>query len=285
MATLANAVLPSESEAEDGDYEDPTSSGEEAEGGGGRSNVSSRPEDVAQREASAQCAWDELQAEEAAAAAAALQRRPPAVIADTALARSLHQRHPRRPAERSRRAVLAELEKYTFAGQASSAREAPLSSIREMKQRVREAVGAASSSATTAVAPRAAAAAAVAARGAAETCVVEVVRFAGEEVPVQRVAKQGGAGKGMAPKRRRLELDGELEAMGVKPRLRAVSVVEKSDLDWQSHRRSAGLDDLKHDKHAGALDRKAFLARATARGHAAERAAVRAAARAAARPT
>eukprot|EP00928_Gymnodinium_smaydae_P067806 TRINITY_DN5079_c0_g4_i1.p1 TRINITY_DN5079_c0_g4~~TRINITY_DN5079_c0_g4_i1.p1 ORF type:complete len:326 (-),score=70.68 TRINITY_DN5079_c0_g4_i1:70-1047(-) len=312
MVTLATAVLPSDSEPDDEDYADSGSEGppQKRRRKKGRrlgpddddaSELESDAADAPLREARARKLFEELQAEETAASAAALRRRPPQRASEK-LFRDLHRRHERPPKDRSRKTVFAELAKYSqvrdsvavdATATAGREKDSVGRATAELKKRVRRSAAlvrgpassdVASSGATSSVTPSVVPVS-------DEVVVEDVVRFAGETVTVRRVLRRGSAEAlrfQRASERRRQEgLGGSLQALDAflqsckQPR--AIGVLDKSDLDWQNHRRDAGLEDLKRDQNAGALERHEFLERATARSEAAMRASQRAAERAAAR--
>ncbi|CAE8738175.1 unnamed protein product [Polarella glacialis] len=123
----------------------------------------------------------------------------------------------------------------------------------------------------------------------------DTVRFAGEAVAVRRRLTPGSAEElrwQQAQKRRKTATLGGTIGSALDAFLlgsaagsgggREVSSVEKSGIDWKRHKEESGLENLSSDPHAGALDRRDFLARAAFRSEAAARAAQRAAQRAAA---
>ncbi|CAK0861592.1 unnamed protein product [Prorocentrum cordatum] len=278
MVTIGNAILPSDSDPEDEDYEGSEDEAAATTTAAGADDAAAgRSARKAARRA-AEEAWADMQAEEARAAAA--RRRPPLAAADP-LARELQRRHPRRPKDCSKQGVLAMLSKYGGAAPEDGRAAVPAA---EWKRRVRAAAPAAEPAGPGAAAEAPSPAPSARAPGAASGR-QELVRFAGQLLTVRR--------PGPAPTKRRRgnELGGQLagldKLLGSLGSTRDISVIEKSGLDWSDHREQAGLADLHRDARAGALDRRAFLeraaARSAARGEAATRAAARAKARAAAR--
>jgi len=267
MATLGTAVLPSDSDPDDEDYED---AGAENDGPAPRrrrrhgcqgAGDESMDDDDDARAQKKQRAAEKIWAEMAAEARAVAARRPPCAPLD-ALSRQFQRRHPRPPKQRSRRAVFAELTKYSNAVAADAP---PQPSAAELKRQVRSAAVAARATSAMTPAP---------ARPRPAVAVVEdTVCFAGERVTVRRNVPVGSREEQQylqAEKRRKkVQLGGQLASLdaflGSAKGERGVSVIKKSNLDWQAHKDKAGLDNLRRDPHAGALERKAFLARAKAR--------------------
>jgi len=260
MVTLASANLPEESDPEDEDYEG-VDSEKEGNPQSPRKEASDRAAEK-EREQAASQAWTEMHKE----AMSAARHRPPCAQLDPLL-RQLQRRHPRPPKQCSRKVVLAEVAKYC-----SSTAASPAPSAAEIKKQVRSAAAAAAAivgdetneASKVAVRPR-------------SVVVEDLVRFAGECIKVRRSVPVGSAEeqrRALAQKRRRhSELGGQLAGLdallGNSGATRAVSVVEKSDIDWQKHKEEAGIRDLERDPHSGALDRRAFLARASERSAAA----------------
>jgi len=263
-ATIASAQLPSDSDPEDEDYEDTGANDVPAHRSNPRDSArasidsSGDDEQTQERRCRAAKIWAEMCAEEQASTA----RRPPCVPLD-ALSRQFQCRHPRPPKQRSRRAIFAELAKYSNAVGV----DAVGPSTADVKREVRSAAAAARA-ACGKVTPSLA-------RPRRLPLVIEdTVRFAGASVTVRRRALPGSLQEKQhlqAQKRlKRVELGGQLASLdaflcAATSSERGVSVIEKSDLDWQAHKDRAGLDDLARDPHAGALERKAFLARTKAR--------------------
>mmetsp|Transcript_58601 Transcript_58601/g.181564 ORF Transcript_58601/g.181564 Transcript_58601/m.181564 type:complete len:298 (+) Transcript_58601:92-985(+) len=261
--TLASADLGSESDPEDADYEEDASSAEEA---GGAKGEDQQLEAEAPGAEGRRCAIDALWAEMHAEAMAAAAKRPPCAPQD-ALARQFQRRHPRPPKDCSRRGVLAQLARYSCAVPADAPPPKP---IAELKKQVRGA----------ATVARATAAAAPVRPQPAARVVETTVRFAGENVTVRRKVPGSGAGAAPTRKRRKTEdLGGQLAAVDALlsslQAPREVSALEKSNMDWNVHKDEAGLDDLQRDPHAGALERRDFLARASERSEAVARAAMK----------
>jgi len=253
MPTLADADLPSDSDPEDGDFKDADVDAEEDV------KTNSREEELPssrQNDAVTNQVWADMVKDDVAATA----RRPPSIQLD-GLMRQLQQRHLRPPKDRSRRAVFAQLAKYT---PTSVAGAEPLPVVAEIKKRVRAEAVLARSAATEA--PRVP-------RLKPDTQVLrEKVRFAGELVSVSKckaLASKTEQNQTMATKRRASrKLGGKLagldEFLESQRPMKDITTVEKSGMDWHAHKESAGLNDLDRDKHAGALDRKNFLAKAEA---------------------
>lgn len=273
MVTLAAAQLPSDSDPEDEDYED---AGGDSDGGAkqkrgkkAKGEASGDEPENAEKRRAAEKIWAEMHAEALADAA----RRPPCTPLD-ALGRQFQRRHPRPPKQRSRRAIVAELAKYSN----TVVVDAPaVPSAADLKRQVRSAaVAARATGAATPVRPKP-----------VSVVVEDTVRFAGENVTVRRHVAMGSREEQQrlqAQKRRRkVELGGQLAALdaflSAGSGEQGVSVIEKSDLDWKAHKDKAGLDDLRRDPHAGAIERRAFLARATARSEEVAKAEQRAASR------
>lgn len=116
MTTIADAVLPDESDPEDQDFEGSESSGEaviEDDRNKRRNNKKSRKKAdkavLAAATKRAATVWEEMQAEESAAS---LSGRGPCGPLSDPLWRQLQCRHSRPPKQRSQNSVLAELAKY-----------------------------------------------------------------------------------------------------------------------------------------------------------------------------
>eukprot|EP00747_Dinoflagellata_sp_TGD_P190065 gnl/TRDRNA2_/TRDRNA2_51209_c0_seq1.p1 gnl/TRDRNA2_/TRDRNA2_51209_c0~~gnl/TRDRNA2_/TRDRNA2_51209_c0_seq1.p1 ORF type:complete len:300 (+),score=59.16 gnl/TRDRNA2_/TRDRNA2_51209_c0_seq1:75-974(+) len=276
--TLGGAVdLPSESDPEDEDFEgdeelDDDKVATRASAAGGRSSQTEEASKAICEAAKA--AWAEMQTENAAATAAAMRRRP--CIPQDPLFREFQRRHPRSPKRCSRTAVLSELAKYSNVRSAAEAQPPPRPTAAELRRRSctgADAAVPAAVSATLAAAP---------------VVVQQTVRFAGESISVKRRVERGSNEEKSQARRRKIDLGGQLSGLDAwlqaRKVARDVSVVEKSGLDWKSHKDERGLDahDLERGPYAGALERRDFLDRATARTEAAHRAGVRAAARQAA---
>lgn len=264
--TLGSAVLPSDSDPEDEDYEEPNSSQER-----GRSKASGRCSQgagleadngaaIEKKERAAFQTWAEMHSD----AMAAARRRPPCAPLD-ALSRQFQIRHPRPPKQCSRKAIWAELKKYSCVVLPDAP---PMPTAADLKRKVRSAAVAARTTGSSGAARRQFQSAMV--------VVEDVVRFAGEHVTVKRRVAVGSSEEQHRlqeqKRRRQAQVGGRLAALdaflGKAGAARDVSVVEKSDLDWRQHKDSTGLDGLDRDPRAGALERRAFLARARGRSEA-----------------
>lgn len=123
-----------------------------------------------------------------------------------------------------------------------------------------------------------------------EVVVEDVVQFAGSRLVFRRRLKRGSYEErklqSAAKRRRTATLGGGLspvdDFLGISLG-RAVTVVEKSGIDWEQHKAEHQLGNLQKGSHAGVLEEQAFLKRAADRVEAQSRAAARAAERAAAR--
>merc|ERR1712008_584373 len=90
--------------------------------------------------------------------------------------------------------------------------------------------------------------------------VEDLVRFAGERITVRRSVPVGSAEEQRRvqaqKRRRRSELGGQLAGLdallGNAGTARAVSVVEKSEIDWHQHKEETGIRDRERDPHVGA---------------------------------
>ncbi|CAE8629801.1 unnamed protein product [Polarella glacialis] len=264
---------------QDGDFEADDSDGEVAKEA---ANDEIGPEDEEmqrRRFAEAETVFAEMQKEEAAQVA----RRVPRTHADP-LFLEFQRRHVRPAKDCSLRRVLAELAKYSNSVQADAPQP---KSVAELKKQVRAAAQEGGSAPSACgLQPRVRATSVV---------IEDTVRFAGEAVAVRRRLTPGSAEElrwQQAQKRRKTATLGGTIGSALDAFLlgsaagsgggREVSSVEKSGIDWKRHKEESGLENLSSDPHAGALDRRDFLARAAFRSEAAARAAQRAAQRAAA---
>jgi len=265
MATIADAVLQSESDPEDCDYEHDEDVSEEATHAGKTKCVSSEAYNCSER---TNQVFNDMHLEAMTLPAA----RPPPLPLD-ALGRDFQKRHPRPPKQCSRRFIMSELRKYICAAGDDAP---PCPTTAEIKKRVRAATSAARQSAgirTSPLRPK---------RPNIEITEC-MVRFAGENVTVRRKVHKTlnlkNSTREFAKMQRKTGLGGQLAALdsflGTVGPTREVSAVEKSGIDWEDHKQQAQLEDLHRDPHAGALERKEFLVRTNAAGQAARRVAER----------
>lgn len=258
MTTLLNADLPSDSDPDDGDYEE-SSDGDARLAEPRRRDAArclSRSRSLSVRQAGSSRRVDKLWEAAQADAQAVASKRPPLVPLD-ALSKQFHRRNPRAPKQRSRSHVLSEIAKFCTVV-ADDAPPPPRA--RDVKRDVR-------SAAASARAAIAASATRAAARLQPLTTVVEsTVRFAGEEVRVQRVVPAGTEGQAAGLKRRKGGHAAFDRFLGMQEPAKEVNVMDKTDLDWQAHKHNSKLADLEKDPHAGALERREFLDRVAARG-------------------
>lgn len=250
MTTLGAAQFAEDSDPEDQDFEGSPSSGEAASSDSDGSRAARRrgkkrkkrkkdKEALKLAEKRAEKVWAEMQAADAALPLPG--RRPIAPLADP-LWKQLQQRHPPPVKRRSQAAVLDMLAKHRGG---------------------------------IAVTKEALAAVAVAAKTAAETKKRVRAEVAEARKVTRDVASHPSAGSGV--KQRVAKATGHAENPAP-PK----NTVQDATVEWKAYKELNKMDgrDLARDKtHSGALERKAFLARAKARAEAANRAAARAAAR------
>lgn len=269
MTTLGDAVLHSDSEAEDADFvvesdEDMCKTPKR------HLKRDEMDEDVPQATTDLiEKIWSEMLAEDAKA------RKPPTAPAQPApldtLLRDLQRRHPKQAKDTSKEGVWAQLRKYSNVVADDAQRTA---SAVEIKARIRTASKHASGSSTSAPEGLQAQAA----------MLDDAVRFAGEVVRVRRKADSGADGHLQSAKKPR-QLGTGLEALDALTSgpAKEISALQMCSLNWNLHKDEAERADLRQHPLAGALERQDFIRRSTARAAARLRAAERAAARAAMR--
>jgi len=308
MPTIADAVLADDSDPEDQDYEGSGVSSEpESEGSQKRRRKSKKGRAnrdkaaSAEAEARATSIWVEMQAMEVAAPASG--RGPMGCLSDP-LWTQLQRRHPPPIKKRSRSAVWELLGKHRLgivASEEASAVAAAAEATRaRLKRDVRAEVAAARQVASTsggtgagartsrprlsvaAVLRRAQAALLVGAAGGDDTAVAQAAAVPNHEAQDEQegaLQKKCRRGEGQAQPGSQGSASPPTTGRGT---VRDRKLVDKADEDWQGYKDRLGLDgrDLVRDRtHAGALERRAFLARTAARTEASSRVSARAAAR------
>lgn len=263
-ATLLNASFASESDPDDGDFEDSSDFEQKLVQPRRRDrnrclsrsrSLSAGPEGRGGSSHRMNQLWEAAQAD----ARAVASKRPPAIQLDN-LTKQFHRRHPRAPKQRSRRHIFAEVAK--FCNVVADDTPPPPRAV-ELKRQVRSAAA----SARQAISQH---------QGLARprpltTTVEDTIRFAGETVKVQRVVPAGVEAEALQPKpKRRKEGSAMFDRfLGMQDGpAKEVTVMDKSSLDWQAHKHTANITDLEKDPHAGALERKEFLDRVSARSDA-----------------
>lgn len=243
--TLGEADLPSDSDPDDEDYVAETSED-------GHNHSRKQKESYVDRPLSGATirAWEVMCAEDVASL-------PPHRVHQDSLMRSFHKRHQQSPkGPLCPAGVFAELRKYSnIVEDDAPSFPKPI----QMKKLTR----CTNTQVTAHINPKPLVSAA--------TVVEDTVRFAGEKITVNKVLKRGSLEelRHMQSQKRvkKAEVGGQLSGLDAFLRsckdVREFNIMDKSGYDWQTHKNEAGVSDLEHDRHAGALERKEFIARAT----------------------